>query len=99
MSVKDLKMKTHSLLDYFNLYPFPIMSGRYNYGFHRGTAKSGRKSTILVVVDKLSKFAHFIPLAHPFAAQTVAQHFIEQVYKLHGIPRTSISNRDSLFRY
>ncbi|GJV12941.1 putative mitochondrial protein [Tanacetum coccineum] len=49
---------------------------------------SNGKTTIFVVVDRLSKYAHFIPLHHPFTAAQVAQAFMDNVYKLHGLPET-----------
>jgi len=50
-----------------------------------------------VIVDKLSKYAHFLPLAHPFTALQVAQLYFDQIYRLHGLPKAIISDRDKIF--
>jgi hypothetical protein len=65
--------------------------------FTTGLPKSGNKSVIMVVVDRLFKYAHFCALSHPFTASTVAQIFMDQVFKLHGMPHSIVSDRDPTF--
>ncbi|KAJ4786652.1 polyprotein [Rhynchospora pubera] len=55
------------------------------------------KSVILIVVDRLSKYSHFIALAHPYIAQSVALVFYESIVKLHGVPQSIVSDRDPVF--
>lgn len=64
--------------------------------FIEGLPSSNGKNTILVVVDRLSKSAHFLPLAHPFTTKMVAEKFVG-VVKLHGMPKSIISDRDPVF--
>jgi hypothetical protein len=59
--------------------------------------KSQKYDTIMVVIDKYTKYGHFIPLAHPFSALTVAQAYLDSVYKLHGLPKGIVSDRDKIF--
>jgi hypothetical protein len=59
-----------------------------------GLPKSGNKSVIMVVVDRLSKYVHLCALQHPFATSTVAQLFMDQVFNLHGLPHSIVSDRD-----
>jgi hypothetical protein len=63
--------------------------------FIDGLPQSGSANCVLV--DKFTKFAHFLPLRHPYIATSVAKVFLDQVYKLHGLPQSIVSNRDPIF--
>jgi len=65
--------------------------------FVEGLPVSGSANAILVIIDKFTKFGHFLPLHHPFTAQIVARLFMDQVYRLHGLPSAIISDRDKIF--
>ena len=65
--------------------------------FIEGLPSSDRRDSILVVVDRLSKYAHFIGLKHPFSAAGVAEIFMREVVRLHGIPQAIISDQDKVF--
>lgn len=82
------------------LVPLPVPTESWqvlSMDFIEGLPRSGNTNCVLVVVDKFSKFAHFIPLLHPFTAATVAKTFLDNIYKLHGMPSHIISDRDRIF--
>jgi hypothetical protein len=59
--------------------------------------KLGNKSIIMVVVDHLSKYAHFCTLQHLFTTSMVDQIFMDQVLKIHGMPHSIVFYGDPIF--
>nr|XP_040256447.1 uncharacterized protein LOC120974129 [Aegilops tauschii subsp. strangulata] len=59
--------------------------------------KVGGKSVILTVVDRFSKYAHFIALEHPYTTASVAHAFFDGIVRLHGFPSSIVSDRDPVF--
>jgi len=53
--------------------------------------------TILVVVDRLTKMVHFIPTTERTSAEGLARLFRDNVWKLHGLPESIISDRGPQF--
>jgi hypothetical protein len=88
-------IKTQGLLQ-----PLSIPSQRWeevSMDFITRLPKSEGKSVIMVIVDRLTKNAHFCALSHPFKASTVSTTFMETVQKLHGSPKIIVSDRDPIF--
>jgi transposase InsO family protein len=82
------------------LAPLPIPNAKWaeiSMDFVEGLPKSKGKDVILVVVDRLTKYAHFIPLAHPYSVQKVATLFMDTIIKLHGPPTVIVTDRDRIF--
>lgn len=49
---------------------------------------------MMVIVDKLSRHVHFVAPKHPFTVAQVAHIYMQNVYKLQGLPQTIVSDRD-----
>ena len=82
------------------LLPLPVPQGVWTdiaLDFVEALPRIKGKSVILMVVDRFSKYCHFIPLAHPYSTESVAQAFFADVVRLHGIPQSMVSDRDPVF--
>jgi hypothetical protein len=82
------------------LQPLPIPPAIWrdiSMDFITGLPKSGNKSVIMAVVDHLSKYAHFCSLQNPFTTSIVAQLFMDQVFKIHGLPHSIVYDRNLTF--
>jgi hypothetical protein len=83
------------------LQPLPIPKGRWediamDYIVQLPKTQRGHDA-ILVVVDRLTKRAHFIPTKTNVTAVETAQLFIDNIFRLHGLPRTIVTDRDARF--
>eukprot|EP00253_Pinus_taeda_P012331 PITA_12331 len=83
------------------LQPLPIPEWKWeiiSMDFITGLPKTKRNNdSIMVVVDKLSKATHFIPVQSTYRAVQIAHVFMQNVFRLHGLPKTIISDRDVKF--
>lgn len=65
--------------------------------FVGGLPKVAGKSVILTVIDRFSKYAHFIPLGHPYTVASVARTFFDGIVCLHRFPSSIVSDSDTVF--
>ena len=54
----------------------------------------GFKVVLVVVVDRLTKYVHFLSLSHPYTAAKVAAVFMKDIFRLYGMPQSIVSDRD-----
>jgi hypothetical protein len=65
--------------------------------FVEGFSRVNGKSVILTVVDRFSKYAHFVPLGHPYTTTSVAKVFFEEIVRLHDLTESIVSDHDPVF--
>ena len=66
--------------------------------FIEGLPISYGKDKILVVVDRLTKYAHFIGVKRTDSSKETVEAFCKNIYKLHGFPKIIVSDRDAKFK-
>lgn len=95
---QQTKNPTH--MPYGLLQPLPIPEGIWedvSLDFIVGLPSFQSHTVIFVVVDRLSKAAHFEMLPTGFTAIKVADLFAKMVCRLHGMPKSVVSDRDPIF--
>jgi hypothetical protein len=65
--------------------------------FIEGLPVSNGYYVILVIVDRFTKYGYFFPIKHPYTTTSIAQVFLDNILKLHGIPNIIVSERDKVF--
>lgn len=82
------------------LHPLPIPSATWEdiaMDFITGLPRSNGLDCIWVLIDRSTKYAHFVGLRHPFTAKSLADIFMKEIVRLHGVPRSIVSDQDSVF--
>jgi hypothetical protein len=83
------------------LQPLPIPSWKWedlSMDFIVGLPNTSRcHDSIWVIMDRLTKTAHFLPVHTTHRAEKYAEIYIDQIVRLHGIPKTIVSDRGTLF--
>jgi hypothetical protein len=59
--------------------------------FVDGLPQSANANCILVIIDKFTRYGHFLPLSHPYTTTSVVGVFMSMVYKFNGLPSAIIS--------
>ena len=82
------------------LQPLPISNYIWQdiaLDFVEGLLSSNGYTVILVIVDRLTKYGHFIAINHPYTSASIAETFIKEIFRLHGMPKSIVSDRDPIF--
>jgi hypothetical protein len=83
------------------LQPLPIPSWKWediSMDFIVGLPNTSQKhDSIWVIIDRLTKTAHFLPVHTTYSAKKYAEVYLDQIVRLHGVPKTIISDRGAQF--
>ena len=62
-----------------------------------GLPNSSGFTVIMVVIDRLTKYSHFVSMKYDYTSKTVVEAFMCHIVKLHSVPKFLISDRDKVF--
>ena len=83
------------------LNPLPIPQGKWEnitMDFVSGFPLTQRKHDVVwVIMDRLTKSAHFLPVRLDYSMDHLAELYVSEIFRLHGIPLSIVSDRDPRF--
>ena len=82
------------------LQPLPIPKAireEISMDFIVGLPKSKGFDVVLVVMNRMSKYGHFILIKHPYTIRSITEIFVKEIIILHGVPISIASDRDPTF--
>jgi hypothetical protein len=84
------------LLEYFSIpeWKWEVVTMDFITKFLRTTKKH---DYIMVMVEKFTKYSHFIPVKSMHKEIDIVDIFMHEVARLHGVPKTIMSDKDSKF--
>jgi hypothetical protein len=95
------RVKANHLKVSGTLQPLPIPSWKWediSMDFIVGLPNASQKhDSIWAIIDTLTKTAHFLPVHITYTAKKYAEIYLEQIIRLHGVPKTIISDRGTQF--
>ena len=56
-----------------------------------------KHDSIWVIIDRLTKSAHFIPVRIDYSMDRLAELYVDEIFRLHGVPLSIVSDRDPRF--
>ena len=86
-------------LGYLQPLPIPVWKWEdISMDFIMGLPRTSKGyNSIWVIVDRLTKSAHFLPVDTRYSARKYAKLYFDRIVTLHGVPLTIISDRMSVF--
>jgi hypothetical protein len=96
--VKGTKMKMCRPPGYSICYTFPTKNEKKFQWISLKDYPYPTEKKILVVIDRLTSYAHFIGVRKTDSTKKTAEIFCKNIYKLHGFPKVIVSDRDAKFK-
>jgi hypothetical protein len=99
MECQKVKVENRHPTDF--LQPLPIPTKKWElitiYFITKLPSKTRQHDSIMVVVEKLTKVVHFVPVNTTHTTTNIAEIYMREISRLHGIPRTIVSDKDKKF--